>query len=65
MTEEVVVDASVMSGWLTVDDKMQVTISEDAVRKWLKSSATNMTQWEQQGLLLRLAKRGNGKWRNI
>ena len=34
MTEEVVVDASVISGWLTVDDEMQVTISEDAVREW-------------------------------
>ena len=51
MTEEVVVDASVISGWLTVDDKMQVTISEDAVREWLEESVTNMTQWEQQGLL--------------
>ena len=37
MTEEVVVDASVISGWLTVDDKMQVTISEDAVRQWLEA----------------------------
>ena len=36
MTEEVVVDASVISGWLAVDDKMQVTISEDAVRQWLQ-----------------------------
>ena len=36
MTEEVVVDASVISGWLSVDDKMQVTISEDAVRQWLE-----------------------------
>lgn len=36
MTEEVVVDASVISGWLAVDDKMQVTINEDAVRQWLQ-----------------------------
>lgn len=36
MTEEVVVDASVISGWLSVDDKMKVTISEAAVRKWLE-----------------------------
>ncbi len=36
MSEEVVVDASVISGWLTVDDKMQVSIDEDAVRLWLE-----------------------------
>ena len=37
MTENGVVDASVISGWLSVDDKMQVTISEDAVRQWLEA----------------------------
>lgn len=36
MTEEVVIDASVISGWISVDDKMQVVINEDAVRKWLE-----------------------------
>ena len=36
MTEKVVVDASVISEWLSVDDKMQVSISEDAVRRWLE-----------------------------
>ena len=36
MDEDVVVDAAVISGWLTVDEKMKVSIDEDAVRLWLK-----------------------------
>lgn len=36
MTEEVVIDKSVISGWLTTDENMQVVISEEAVRGWLQ-----------------------------
>ena len=36
MNEEVVVDAPVISGWITVNDKMQVKIDEEAVRLWLE-----------------------------
>lgn len=35
MTENVVVDKSVISGWLTVDGDMNVTLNEGAVREWL------------------------------
>ena len=35
MTEQEVVDKTLISEWLTVDDKMQVTFHEDAVRAWL------------------------------
>lgn len=35
MSESVVVDKSLISTWLTVDDKMNVTFHEDEVRKWL------------------------------
>ena len=66
MTEEVVVDASVMSGWLTVDDKMQVTISEDAVRKWLEEFGVKYdTMGTTRTFTTPARKRGNGKWRNI
>ena len=36
MDEDVIVDASVISGWLTVDDKMQVSLDKEAVRLWLE-----------------------------
>lgn len=36
MGEEVVIDASVISGWLTVDEEMQPVIDEEAVRLWLQ-----------------------------
>lgn len=36
MNEQVVVDAAVISGWLSVDDKMQPVINEDGIRTWLK-----------------------------
>lgn len=35
MDEPVVVDAEVISGWLKVDDEMQVTFDKEAVKKWL------------------------------
>ena len=35
MEKPVVVDAEVISGWLTVDDEMQVTFDKEAVKKWL------------------------------
>lgn len=35
MTENVVVDKSVISNWVTVDDNMNVTFDENAVRDWL------------------------------
>lgn len=36
MNEQVVVDATVISGWISVDDKMQPVINEDGIRAWLK-----------------------------
>ena len=36
MDEDVVVDASVISGWLKVNKKMKVSIDEDAIRLWLE-----------------------------
>ena len=36
MTEEVVIDKSVISGWLSTDENMQDVISEEAVRGWLQ-----------------------------
>lgn len=36
MDEDVVIDRSVISEWLSVDDKMQVTIDENAVKNWLE-----------------------------
>lgn len=36
MKEDVVIDAAVISGWLSVDDAMEVRISGDAVREWLE-----------------------------
>lgn len=35
MEKPVVVDAEVISGWLMVDDEMQVTFDKEAVKKWL------------------------------
>ncbi len=35
MTENAVVDKTVISQWLSVDDNMQVTFNEEAVRGWL------------------------------
>lgn len=35
MTENVVVDKSVINGWVTVDDNMKVSFNENAVRDWL------------------------------
>ena len=35
MDEPVVVDAEVISGWLKVNDEMQVTFDKEAVKKWL------------------------------
>lgn len=37
MSEDVVIDGSVISGWLTTDDQMQVVIDENAVRTWLEN----------------------------
>jgi len=37
MDVPVVIDAAVISTWLTVDDNMKVVLSEDAVRAWLES----------------------------
>ena len=36
MDENVVVDKSLISGWLTYDDSMQVTFNEDAVKAWMR-----------------------------
>lgn len=36
MDENVVVDKTLISGWLTYDDNMQVTFDEDAVREWMR-----------------------------
>lgn len=36
MDEEVVIDGSTISQWISADESMQVTINEDAVREWLK-----------------------------
>lgn len=36
MDEEVVIDRSTISQWISADESMQVTINEDAVREWLK-----------------------------
>ena len=35
MTENVVVDKSVINSWVTVDDDMKVSFDENAVRDWL------------------------------
>lgn len=35
MTENVVVDKSVINSWVTVDDNMKVSFNENAVRDWL------------------------------
>lgn len=35
MTENVVVDRSVINSWVTVDDNMKVSFNENAVRDWL------------------------------
>ena len=37
MTENVVVDKSLISTWLTYDENMQVTFNEDAVREWMRT----------------------------
>lgn len=37
MTENVVVDKSLIHTWLTYDENMQVTFNETAVREWLRS----------------------------
>lgn len=36
MDENVVVDKDLISGWVTYDDKMNVTFNEDAVREWMR-----------------------------
>ena len=36
MTENVVVDKTLISTWLTCDENMQVTFNEDAVREWMR-----------------------------
>lgn len=36
MDEDVIIDRSVISKWLSVDDEMQVSIDENAVRNWLE-----------------------------
>src|SRR5699024_7220781 len=36
MDEKVVEDKELISGWLTYDDKMNVTFDEDAVRDWMR-----------------------------
>ncbi len=36
MTENVVVDKTLISGWLTYDENMQVTLDENAVREWMR-----------------------------
>ncbi len=36
MDEPVVIDASVISGWLSVDEDMKVTLSDDGIKKWLE-----------------------------
>lgn len=36
MTENVVVDKTVISSWLSVDDNMQVTFNEESVRQWMR-----------------------------
>lgn len=36
MTEDVVVDKTLISQWLTCDDNMQVVFNEDAVKAWMK-----------------------------
>lgn len=35
MTEDVVVDKSVINEWISVDDKMQITFNEAKIREWL------------------------------
>ena len=37
MTENVVVDKSLISTWLTYDENMQVIFNEDAVREWMRT----------------------------
>ena len=53
MTEEVVIDKSVISGWLSVDENMQVVISEEAVREWLQKFGDTYDTTGQQGHLQR------------
>lgn len=36
MDEKLVVDKELISGWVTYDDKMNVTFDEDAVRDWMR-----------------------------
>lgn len=36
MTENVVVDKALISGWLSYDENMQVTFDENAVREWMR-----------------------------
>ena len=36
MTENVVVDKTLISTWLSCDENMQVTFNEDAVREWMR-----------------------------
>ena len=36
MTEDVVVDKTLIATWLTYDDNMQAVFSEDAVREWMR-----------------------------
>lgn len=36
MDENIVVDKTLISGWLTYDDSMKVTFNEDAVREWMR-----------------------------
>lgn len=37
MKEPVVVDKSLISSWLTVDETMNITMNEDAIREWLRN----------------------------
>ena len=37
MTENVVVDKTVISGWLTYDENMKVSLDENAVREWMRT----------------------------
>ena len=39
MDQEITVDAQVISGWLTCDENMNVTLNEDAVREWVSDLA--------------------------
>lgn len=37
MPEKVVIDAKIISEWLSVDDKMHVEIKDDAIKEWLRN----------------------------